>query len=93
MTQHHAPEASIYGRFAASARRWPERPFLNVLPETAEAYGIEAGELTFGAALQEIDRLRTNDKTKTLLKHTNLFPGHLGPHPYSFVGLSTMSCY
>jgi len=41
---------SIHDAFLQSARRWPERPMLNVLPGTADLYGIDAGEITYGAA-------------------------------------------
>ncbi|MEX3007483.1 AMP-binding protein [Hoeflea sp. TYP-13] len=58
MTQDISPARSVYELFAAAAERWPQRPFLNYLPETAEAYGIEAGELTYGTALQAVDNLR-----------------------------------
>ncbi len=58
MTQPRTEDGSVYGRFAATARRWPERPFLNVLPETAAAYGIDAGELSYRAALEAIETLR-----------------------------------
>jgi acyl-CoA synthetase (AMP-forming)/AMP-acid ligase II len=44
--------------FSASARQWTQRPFLAVLPETAAAYGIDAGELTYADAQQRIAGLR-----------------------------------
>jgi acyl-CoA synthetase (AMP-forming)/AMP-acid ligase II/acetyl-CoA acetyltransferase len=44
--------------FAAAARRWGERPFLAVLPETAAIYGIAAGELSYASVQQTIERLR-----------------------------------
>lgn len=40
--------ASVHDRFAEAVRRWPERPFLNVLPETAEALHVAAGVRTYG---------------------------------------------
>ena len=52
--------ATVYDRFAATARRWPDRPFMNVLPETAAAYGIPTGEWTYGAALADIDALASS---------------------------------
>ena len=58
MSAHTSPARSVHEQFAAAADRWPERPFLNVLPETAKAYGIAAGEVTYGDALDAIDRLR-----------------------------------
>lgn len=63
MTAHTSPARSVYELFEAAAERWPDRPFLNVLPETAEAYGIEAGELTYGAALGTIHALRDRYQT------------------------------
>ncbi len=33
---------TVYRRFTQTAQIWPDRPFLNVLPETARAYEIEA---------------------------------------------------
>ena len=50
--------ATAAAAFANSAERWAERPFMAVLPETAAAYGVAAGELTYGAAQQRIDALR-----------------------------------
>ena len=48
-------DETVYSRFAATARRWPERPFLYVLEETARAYDIPAGPFSYGAALAEVD--------------------------------------
>ncbi|MDX2202871.1 MAG: AMP-binding protein [Hyphomicrobiaceae bacterium] len=39
---------SVFETFAATAARFDERPFLNVLPETADAYGITAREICYG---------------------------------------------
>lgn len=49
---------TVHGAFAAAVRRWPERPFLNVLPETAAVYGIAAGEITYAQAAAEVAALR-----------------------------------
>ncbi|MHA6345308.1 AMP-binding protein [Roseivivax sp. CAU 1761] len=49
---------TVADAFAATARRWPERPVLNVLPETAEIYGIPAGEISYAAALARVTSLR-----------------------------------
>ncbi|WP_136659249.1 AMP-binding protein [Nitratireductor sp. XY-223] len=49
---------TVYELFAAAAGRWPDRPFLNVLPETASAYGIEAGERTYRVMLDAVDMIR-----------------------------------
>ena len=40
---------TVWNAFRAAAERAPERPFLQVLPETAAAYGIEAGDISYGA--------------------------------------------
>lgn len=45
---------TVYGAFADSAARWPQRPWLNVLPETAAIYDIEAGEISYADALKQI---------------------------------------
>lgn len=41
---------SIHDAFLSAARRWPARAMLNVLPGTADVYGIDAGEITYGQA-------------------------------------------
>ncbi len=38
---------TVHQAFAATAARFGARPFLNVLPETAAAYGIASGEITY----------------------------------------------
>lgn len=50
--------------FAQTAAQCSERPFLIVLPESARAYGIAAGTLTYGAAASEIDRLQAGYAAK-----------------------------
>ncbi len=47
----------IAAAFAATAARHAARPFLHVAPETAAAYGIVPGDLSYGAAAAEIARL------------------------------------
>lgn len=49
---------TVYEVFCGTTARWGRNPFLCVLPETAEAYGIAAGELSYADALVQIDRLR-----------------------------------
>ena len=49
---------TVHGAFAATAARVPDRPFLNVLPETAAVYGIEPDEITYARAAAQVDRLR-----------------------------------
>lgn len=49
---------TVHNRFTAAATRWPDRPMLCVLPETAAVYGIAPGEISFAQAGAEIERLR-----------------------------------
>src|SRR5258708_12167194 len=49
--------ASVIEAFARSASRHEEKPFLAVLPETAQAYGIAAGEISYGEARGRIGAL------------------------------------
>ena len=49
----------VFDGFAAAAQRWPERPLLRVLPETAAAYGIEPGDLTYSDAARRVEDIRT----------------------------------
>ena len=49
---------TVFDAFGDSVRRWPGRPFLNVLPETAEIYGIPAGEMTYAQAAARIEALQ-----------------------------------
>ena len=48
---------TVFGAVSEVAERWPARSFLNVLPETAAAYGIAAGEVTYGQLLTDVQRL------------------------------------
>ncbi len=41
---------TVAAAFFRSVETWGERPFLCILPETAEAYGIQAGEITYADA-------------------------------------------
>ncbi|MFC3614977.1 AMP-binding protein [Lutimaribacter marinistellae] len=52
-----AQTKTVWAAFDAAADRWSDRPFLNVLPETADVYGIDAGEITYSAARDEVHRL------------------------------------
>ncbi len=49
---------TVAGAFDAAARAWPRHPFLCVLPETADVYGIPAGEIAYGEAAARIAGLR-----------------------------------
>lgn len=50
MTRH----STIFDRFLETAQSYPERPFLNVLPETAAIYGISAGEISYADMLARV---------------------------------------
>ncbi len=54
-----APEtATVYAAFKDTASHHPDRAFLNVLPETAEIYGIAAGEMSYADAVRKAAALR-----------------------------------
>lgn len=76
---------SVFEAFCAAAERWPERPFLNVLPETAKAYGIAAGETSYGVALSQARAaseryrqagLKAGDRVLVLLENRPTFFVH-----------------
>jgi acyl-CoA synthetase (AMP-forming)/AMP-acid ligase II len=48
---------SMYEAFVATTARFGDRPFLNVLPETATTYGIAAGEITYREMLDAVQAL------------------------------------
>lgn len=47
--------ATVHDSFAHAADRWPDRPFMEVLPRTAEVYKIATEEITFEDAMDEVD--------------------------------------
>lgn len=49
---------TVYQAFRDTAALWRARPFLCVLPETADIYGIQAGELSYAQAADAVDALR-----------------------------------
>ena len=51
------PDTTVYGCFAATTARFGTRPFLHILPETADCYGIAAGSTSYGEALRQVDQL------------------------------------
>ena len=51
------PYSTLAQAFRAAANRYPERDCLDVLPETAQAYGIAAGAWTYARMTGEVDRL------------------------------------
>ena len=50
-------KGSVFDLFAAAATRNPQGSFLCVLPETAAAYGIASGEITYAEALEHVQTL------------------------------------
>jgi len=50
-------DRTVFSRFKRTAERFPDRPFIVVLPETAAAYGIAAGEIGYGEALARVKAL------------------------------------
>jgi acyl-CoA synthetase (AMP-forming)/AMP-acid ligase II len=50
---------TVYARFRETALRRGEAGFLNVLPETAGIYGITAGEISYRAMLDRVERWRS----------------------------------
>ena len=49
---------TVHETFEATAARYPDRPMLCVVAETARIYGIEAGETTYVEARGAVERLR-----------------------------------
>lgn len=49
---------TVAAAFDHAAARWPAHSFVAVLPETAAAYGLEAGECSYADARQRIVALR-----------------------------------
>ncbi len=54
---------SVANLFAAAAKLYPKRPFLNVLPETASIYEISAGEINY-ESLQAAVETKTKEYAK-----------------------------
>ncbi len=48
---------TVFTAFRATAERWPDNPFLHILPETAGYYGIAPGTIPYGEALAVVERL------------------------------------
>jgi acyl-CoA synthetase (AMP-forming)/AMP-acid ligase II len=45
---------TVFTRFAATAASWPGKPFLQILPETAAVYGIEAGKISYAEMMRRV---------------------------------------
>ena len=48
---------SVHAAFARAVAQWPDNAFMQVLPETAGRYGIDAEEISFGEAGRRVDAL------------------------------------
>lgn len=48
---------TVFEVLTETARKVADRPFVQVLPETAKIYGIDAGEITYGAILADATKL------------------------------------
>ena len=48
--------ATVYEKFCETARAHPDRPFLNVIPITAKAYNIDAGEISYNALYSRVEK-------------------------------------
>ncbi|WP_420413955.1 AMP-binding protein [Roseibium sp.] len=46
---------TVYEVFASACQKYGTRPMLNVLPETAAIYGIEAGEISYAQAMDRVE--------------------------------------
>jgi acyl-CoA synthetase (AMP-forming)/AMP-acid ligase II len=51
---------TVHARFRETALRRGEAGFLNVLPETAEIYGVAPGEISYRAMLDRVERWRSD---------------------------------
>ncbi len=56
-TQLPAGPDTVFAAFQAASVRHAHRPFISVLNETAEAYDIAAGELSYGQVRAAVERL------------------------------------
>src|SRR5665213_2237100 len=54
---HAIDPHSVHSAFQEAVTRWPNLPFLQVLPETADKYRIEPGEITYVEAALRVDAL------------------------------------
>ena len=51
---------TVFETFARAAATYVGRPWLSVTPETAAAYGIEAGDIAYSQALAAVQSLRAH---------------------------------
>ena len=78
------PVPTVAGAFRAACATWGDRPFLHVLPETAAAYGQEAGTWSYGRAAAAVASLEARYRA------LGFGPGHrvglmLGNRPSFFL--------
>ena len=73
---------TVHQAFRVTAARHGAQPFLCILPETARAYGVEAGELGYAQAADAIETLRAayaragyghGDRSRLLLENRPAF--------------------
>jgi acyl-CoA synthetase (AMP-forming)/AMP-acid ligase II len=56
--------ATVFDAFGRAAARHGDKPFLAVLAETAQAYGVAAGEISYGEARSRIGALTDSYRAK-----------------------------
>lgn len=78
-------QPTIHAAFEAAAQRWPARAFLRILPETADAYGLQAGDVCYGELRARVTALtaayaqsgiRTGARVALLLENRPAFFEH-----------------
>ena len=47
-------EQTVFERFSESVEKWSDKPFLNVLPETADIYAIAPGEISYREMMDRV---------------------------------------
>jgi len=57
---------TVFNAFFATAARFSDQPFIHLVSDTAARYGVEAGELSYAAAQQQVVRLIQNYQTLSL---------------------------
>lgn len=57
MSGEHNLTTTVHQAFSIATQRWAKQPFLCILPETAEHYAIDSGELTYAKAGARLEAL------------------------------------
>lgn len=70
MAAHPSEAMTVAAALLAAARRWPDAPFLQVLPETAAHYRTDPGALRFA------DVLRAAEQIRERYARAGIRPGH-----------------